>query len=410
MSKYVRKLIPYLSCDIQELQNWLEDMAKKGLFYKESGFFCAKFERGEPKECHYKLEYENIVTGCIPPDKQAMYEDFGWTVLDDIRPGMVVVRTDDENYENDDEITIDKVSALENIQKKHRRLGILYLVLLAFSYAPIPLIQLIFGSEKASVFDLLTIGTAESITAVVVGILLLLEGIYRLSHSRRMKKHIESLKGKEEPSKKKPNTFVCTVMSALSVPLVLLWILTSMFGTTLFLTQSGESVFELGEYDFPLINEINTEEWQRILDIHEKEPSEPLLTLYKDRDLLVNNIYEVWQDDTYWANDEFGFDYHVSYYDMKHEKHAVKLMEELAADSSDVDYSDIVIQEHIEKEYDKDGCQAKYYKDTYNDLDGIERECQVLLLLYKNEFVEAVYYGDSDLSEYVDLYISYLKK
>lgn len=407
MSRYVRKLIPFLSCDIPAIENWLRDMAKKGLFYKESGMLFAKFERGEPKECCYKLEYENIVTGRIPPDKQAMYEEFGWTVLDDIRTGMVVVCADDEDFKNDDEITIDKISALEQIQKKHQRLGIMYVVLWLLSLNPIPIIKLLFGSEKVDIHDFLVMGTGKYVLAVAVGFLLLLEGIYRLIHSNRMKKYVEWLKGKGELPEKKPNTFVCAVMSAISVPLVLLWILALMFGYQLFSTHLGESVYELGEYDFPLINEINAEEWQRVLDIHSNEASEPLLVLFKKSDLLTNDMYEIWQDDMS-GDDEGSLDYHVSYYDMKKEKHAVMLMDELAEICSDNDIT--ADTRHKEKEYEKDGCQIKYYKKVYKDYNNNDTEWQGLLILYNNEIVDVAYYGESDLSDYVDLYISYLKK
>ena len=48
MSKFVKRVIPFESCDIPAIQSWLEDMAEKGLFFKECGVFFAKFEKGEP--------------------------------------------------------------------------------------------------------------------------------------------------------------------------------------------------------------------------------------------------------------------------------------------------------------------------------------------------------------------------
>ena len=50
MSKFVKKLIPFESCDIPAIQSWLEDMAEQGLFYVDCGFFCARFKKGEPKK------------------------------------------------------------------------------------------------------------------------------------------------------------------------------------------------------------------------------------------------------------------------------------------------------------------------------------------------------------------------
>ena len=54
MSKFVKKLIPFESCDIPAIQSWLEDMAAQGLFYVDCGFFCARFEKGEPKKRRYR--------------------------------------------------------------------------------------------------------------------------------------------------------------------------------------------------------------------------------------------------------------------------------------------------------------------------------------------------------------------
>ena len=49
MSNYIRKLIPFESCDIPAIQSWLEDMAKQGLFYRSCGFIFARFAKGSPK-------------------------------------------------------------------------------------------------------------------------------------------------------------------------------------------------------------------------------------------------------------------------------------------------------------------------------------------------------------------------
>lgn len=61
MSKFVKRVIPFESCDIPAIQNWLEDMAEKGLFFKECGVFFAKFEKGEPKDMRYRLDFCDVV-------------------------------------------------------------------------------------------------------------------------------------------------------------------------------------------------------------------------------------------------------------------------------------------------------------------------------------------------------------
>lgn len=73
MSKFVKKLIPFESCDIPAIQSWLEDMAAQGLFYVDCGFFCARFEKGEPKKLRYRLDFCDVSLGKIPEEKEELY-------------------------------------------------------------------------------------------------------------------------------------------------------------------------------------------------------------------------------------------------------------------------------------------------------------------------------------------------
>ena len=70
MSKYVRRIIPFGSGDIPAVQRWLEDMAEKGLFFKECGLLFAKFTKGEPKKMRYRLDFCYVVACDIPEEKK----------------------------------------------------------------------------------------------------------------------------------------------------------------------------------------------------------------------------------------------------------------------------------------------------------------------------------------------------
>ena len=72
MSRLVKKIIPFESCDIAAIQKWLEDMAREGYFYKDSGMIFANFEVSEPKERRYRADFCNVVCGKIPEDKQEL--------------------------------------------------------------------------------------------------------------------------------------------------------------------------------------------------------------------------------------------------------------------------------------------------------------------------------------------------
>ena len=95
MGKFVKRVIPFESCDIPAIQNWLEDMAEKGLFFKECGVFFAKFEKGEPKDMRYRLDFCDVVACDIPEEKKELYERSGWNVVGDFKNDCVVICTDD---------------------------------------------------------------------------------------------------------------------------------------------------------------------------------------------------------------------------------------------------------------------------------------------------------------------------
>lgn len=120
MSKFVKRVIPFESCDIPAIQSWLEDMAEKGLFFKECGVFFAKFEKGEPKDMRYRLDFCDVVACDIPEEKKELYERSGWNVVGDFKNDCVVICTDDPDAP---EIYTDcelLVKPLKNIMLKYR--------------------------------------------------------------------------------------------------------------------------------------------------------------------------------------------------------------------------------------------------------------------------------------------------
>ena len=58
MVKYVHRLCPCSSCDVEGIQSWLEDLASEGLFLAEDGVFCGvfSFERRSPQKVSYRLD------------------------------------------------------------------------------------------------------------------------------------------------------------------------------------------------------------------------------------------------------------------------------------------------------------------------------------------------------------------
>lgn len=95
MNKTVRRIRPFGSGDIPAVQRWLEDMAEKGLLFKECGLLFAKFTKGEPKKMRYRLDFCDVVACDIPDEKKELYEQSGWQVVGDYNSDLVVVCTDE---------------------------------------------------------------------------------------------------------------------------------------------------------------------------------------------------------------------------------------------------------------------------------------------------------------------------
>ena len=53
----IYRLSPCPFYDVERTESWLQDMAQNGLFLEKDGIGCglACFQRGEPKEVHYRL-------------------------------------------------------------------------------------------------------------------------------------------------------------------------------------------------------------------------------------------------------------------------------------------------------------------------------------------------------------------
>ncbi len=75
MGKLVRKLMLDDIYAIGRNESWLSDMAKKGLHLKKFGRIFVYFEKGEPKETKYRIDYNKTK----PTQEQLdVYNDCGW--------------------------------------------------------------------------------------------------------------------------------------------------------------------------------------------------------------------------------------------------------------------------------------------------------------------------------------------
>lgn len=80
------RLIPCPAYDVEGMESWLEDLAEKGLFLTEDGFFCGFgfFHREEPRSAKYRLQASEVQGGFLSdgdePEKeqQEISEALGW--------------------------------------------------------------------------------------------------------------------------------------------------------------------------------------------------------------------------------------------------------------------------------------------------------------------------------------------
>ena len=221
MSKFVKRVIPFESCDIPAIQNWLEDMAEKGLFFKECGVFFAKFEKGEPKDMRYRLDFCDVVACDIPEEKKELYERSGWNVVGDFKNDCVVICTDDPDAP---EIYTDcelLVKPLKNIMLKYRIYvaALCVMLLTALVHCGLP--------DSVGVIRFLCNITTPYLAAALVLIVLLaaeiIFGAARLIKLKAMAKRIKN--GADIPNGEKGgfSRAVGKVLIPLAIPITVAW-------------------------------------------------------------------------------------------------------------------------------------------------------------------------------------------
>ena len=430
MTKYKRMLMPFISCDVPAIENWLSDMARKGYLYESSGNFTVRFAVSEPVERRYRLEYADVTGRQIKDEKREMYEESGWTVMDDIISGFVLLYTDDaaapEPYD------APELKPLEKIRKQQLWFGILLIVLL-FSTVKIgaPLASLLSG-ERDILLSLLSFGTWRFILLVLLALLLLGEGIFRLIRARRLKKYIEALKNEAPAPKPTRKNAVGTLLIALTVPLVVAWAVQLVFfrpgSTTYYATD------KLDGYPFPMLAQINEEEGQLLAQMHDPHGGIGISSL-NSRDLLAPTMAAF--------NVEYypEFSYHAQYYEMRNEKLAQRAYEEMVYSFTAYSQAELTSRnvmyriklknegsrvaneflERLDKDYTIDdklkpagADDAAYIVDQHDystpqlSLDG--RHYQYLILRRGNELVHVQYLGRSRLKDFAALYADYLAR
>ena len=403
MSKFVKRVIPFESCDIPAIQNWLEDMAEKGLFFKECGVFFAKFEKGEPKKMRYRLDFCDVVACDIPEEKKELYERSGWNVVGDFKNDCVVICTDDPDAP---EIYTDcelLVKPLKNIMLKYRIYvaALCVMLLTALVHCGLP--------DSVGVIRFLCNITTPYLAAALVLIVLLaaeiIFGAARLIKLKAIAKRIKN--GADIPNGEKGgfSRAVGKVLIPLAIPITVAWAAFMLLPDSA--ADSDAEITDFSALPFPTCEDLG---WKCDEQRSSAYGSDSVDST------IVNKRYFLSQ------NGDVNF--RTEYVDMNSE-HAAKLLSEdkierlkqydeasyntamqrryeLERDGYEINDAP---EERMLYEYDADGAHVFYLRADHR---GMDFHRQYIIIRYKSIYIEVScestdrYLGDL-IPQYIDL-------
>lgn len=405
MSKFVKRVIPFESCDIPAIQNWLEDMAEKGLLFKECGLLFAKFTKGEPKDMRYRLDFCDVVACDIPEEKKELYERSGWNVVGDFKNDCVVICTDDpdapEIYTEPELL----IKPLERIISKYRiyLAALCTMLLTALAHCGLP--------DSVGVIRFLCNITTPYLAAALVLIVLLaaeiIFGAARLIKLKAMAKRIKN--GADIPNGEKGgfSRAVGKVLIPLAIPITVAWAAFMLLpGST---GNSTEEITDFSALPFPTCEDLGWKcDEQRSSAYGSDSVDSP----------IVNKRYFLSQ------NGDVNFQ--TEYVDMNSE-HAAKLLSEdkierlkqydeasyntamqrryeLERDGYEINDAP---EERMLYEYDADGAHVFYLRADHR---GMDFHRQYIIVRYKSIYIEVSCEStDRYLGDLIPQYIDFLK-
>lgn len=414
MSKCVKRVIPFESSDIPAIQKWLEDMAQQGLFYKGCGVFCAEFEKGEPRQTRYRLDFCDVVACDIPDEKKEMYEKNGWQVVGEFKSDLIVLRTDDPEAPEIYTEHSNLVKPLKKLARKHMAYWIAFLLMFLYTRIGYPLEVLISGKGSV-VSSLIEIGTLKYALFLAMALLLLVEFIVQFKRWRHLKKLIKNIeRGGELPQGEsyRKRARVGAALIPLRIPLIVLWAIHIVMP----INGLGDAI-DPSTTSLPVPAEIAAEiQSKPELDNRWSEA-------YERSDLLCPRIIRTdYTDDT----GSQLLEYDVEFYDMRCESFAKEFVEgeidetvnydrleyklrmEAISANDKFDYQwDGFMPEYTLTEFEKDDAEIHHITEKYGEPENCER--QIMYIRLDNRLVRVWYQGPDELTDFVDQYIEYLK-
>ncbi len=106
------KLLPYYAYQIDAIESWLDDQAKKGLFLTEFARpGVMHFEKGEPRPVRYRIDVKQNTGTYGEKERIADYRELGWEYVCELAGDLDIYRCDDPAVPelNTDEETLHEV-------------------------------------------------------------------------------------------------------------------------------------------------------------------------------------------------------------------------------------------------------------------------------------------------------------
>ena len=117
------KLLPYYLYQIDAIESWLDDQAKKGLFLTDvRSRMTMGFEKGEPHPVRYRIDVKREAGTRGEEERIASYHEFGWEYVCELAGDLDIYRCDDPAAP---ELNTDEETLHEVLDKKLRPLAIL---------------------------------------------------------------------------------------------------------------------------------------------------------------------------------------------------------------------------------------------------------------------------------------------
>lgn len=397
--KFVKKVVPFESCDIPAIENWLDDMAKKGLFFTEYGVRRAKFAVSTPRnDTRYRVEYSDVYGNRPTDEKKELYAGSGWEYVDTLFGDLYVFRTDDPDAVELHTEPSSLDGPLKKIVRKHVALAIMYLVMFFTVYIGPAFSSLIYNRQSFWL-DVIEFGSLRFFLSILLAVALFAEFIIHLRRARRLKRRIKS--GELLPHQERYSGRMVTgrIVLPFSILLCVFWAMQLVAQPG---TYTIQGISPGDEFPFPLISEINNEEWEALQD-HISYGDYELYQNYKNirKDILSLETISAWQNisevisETDSSKNMLTVNaYSVDYYKTISPKLAQRLAEELEARVKNFGAQKIESPE-----------PAAGYLAYYEHSDG--RQC--LIVQYGSQVELIIYRGRSSLPEHADTFIAYLE-